>query len=88
MQFKDIPEGAVQHLRSDYGRTRYKRSRWILGKKLKEYYQVCPRCHDEVEMEHGVPGGCCDLKWVAFGNGLWLWRISEKKSNTLNLTLV
>lgn len=36
----------------------------------------CPRCaREHPDPEHGIGGECtsCDLKWVVYGNALYIW---------------
>jgi hypothetical protein len=78
-RYKIPPLDAEQHLRSDYVQHEPgPMSDIIPGKRLSSVEKFkCPLCcTDAPPPEHGHYTGCtsCDLKWVSFGNALYLWR--------------
>lgn len=77
-RFKPAPAGAEQHLRSDFvKRVPGEMSSILPGKRLPDTETfLCPWCCAEAKPpEHGEHTGCtkCNLRWVAFGNALYLW---------------
>ncbi len=81
MNIKDLPKNAERLVLSEcVGSENYTvPSKWLEGRmitKTKETY-VCPCCYSDAEVpQHGVEDLCrnCNLKWVAFGNALYVWR--------------
>ncbi len=74
-----VPADAEMFTRSDFTTwVRAKPSRWLPGRLLPDEERFsCPSCAAPGKAEHGGFEVCgCGLHWVAYGNALYVWRVT------------
>jgi hypothetical protein len=78
-QATNPPAEAERHILSDFLKDHAEPSKLLPGRMCAaRRIFSCPSCGDEAdEPQHGVGGRCqtCLLRWVSYGNMLYIWRV-------------